>query len=168
MREKEIPTTISRETTFHQATPDHAEIEGMFSYLVDRAMRAIRQLGLKTKTVRVKVRYSDWEQHEAAETFAPTSIDEHVHPVVVRLFRKLYTRRVTLRHVGVVFSNFRLDGGQLELFSDEGLRKFHGVIDAIRDKHGDGAIVAGRAIELLSKLPKDAYGYILRTPSLTK
>ena len=168
VHEKEIPKSISRETTFHEATADRAEIQGMLFYLVDRAMRAARQLGLRTRTVRVKIRYSDWEQAEAAETIAATSIDQEIQPVVRRLLGRLYLRRVTLRHAGIVLSNFVPEAGQLELFSDERLRSFHAAVDAIRDKHGDGAIVAGKAIELLSKLPKDAYGYVLRTPSLTK
>ena len=166
--EREVPKSISRETTLGTATADRAELEGMLAYLLDRAMRAVRQLGLKTKTVKVKIRYSDWEDAERALSFPPTAFDEEVHPVARKLLSELYVRRLTLRHLGVVLSNFVLEEGQLELFSDEGLARFHEAVDAIRDKHGHGAIVSGRAIELLSRLPKDAYGYVLRTPSLTK
>ena len=166
--EREVPKSISRETTLAAATADRAELEGMLSYLLDRAMRAVRQLGLKTKTVKVKIRYSDWEDAEKVMSFPPTAFDEELHPVARKLLRELYLRRVSLRHLGVALSNFVLEDGQLELFSDESLARFHEAVDAIRDKHGHGAIVSGRAIELLSRLPKDAYGYVLRTPSLTK
>ena len=168
VHENEIPKSVSRETTFHEATSDRGEIEGMLTYLIDRAMRAMRQLGLRTRNLRVKIRYSDWEQAEAAQTIPATSIDQEIQPIVKRLLMRLYVRRVSLRHVGIVLSKFEPEGGQLELFSNEKLRSFHAAVDAIRDKHGDGAIVAGKAIELLSRLPKDAYGYVLRTPSLTK
>ncbi len=168
IHEREVPRSISRETTFHRATAERGEIEGLLSYLVDRALRAARQLGLKAKTVGVKVRYSDWQQEEMSRSFPATAVDEDVHPVVRELLWKLYTRRVTLRHAGIVLSNFVPDDGQLALFDDGRLARLHAAVDAVRDKFGDGAIVAGRAIDLLSKLPKDAYGYVLRTPSLTK
>ena len=89
-------------------------------------------------------------------------------PTLRKLLWKLYMRRVTVRFVGSGFSNFQADEGQLELFTDASLARFHAAVDAIRDKFGHGAIVAGRAIDLLGKLPHDAYGYVLRTPSLTK
>ena len=47
------------------------------------------------------------------------------------------------------------------------LRRFKTVGPGYFETMGN-RIVAGRAIELVGKLPKDAYGYILRTPSLTK
>jgi DNA polymerase-4 len=166
--EREIPKSISRETTLSKATAEPGELEGMLFYLVDRAMRALRQLGLRTKSVRVSIRYSDWEGDERAAPVRPTAFDEEVQPVARGLLWKLYTRRVTLRHLGVTLGGLVLEEGQLELFSEEGLRRFHAALDQVRDKYGHGAIVAGRAIELLGQLPKDAYGYILRTPSLTK
>lgn len=168
VHEREIPRSISRETTLHEPTADRGELEGMLSYLVDRAMRATRQLGLRARTVKVSIRYSDWVQEERARSIEPTSIDEHVLPVVRGLLRELYTRRVTLRHLGIVLSNFRMEEAQGELFSDDRLKRMHEAVDRIRDKFGDGAVILGKAIELLGKLEHDSYGYVLRTPSLTK
>ncbi len=168
VREREIPRTISRETTFHEATAKREEIDGMLFYLVDRGMRTIRQLGLQVRTVKVSLRYSDWVREDATRSLPPTSIDEEVQPVVRQLLWGRYTRRVTLRHVGVVFGNFSRQGAQLDLFSDGRFRLLHEAVDQIRERFGHGAIVAGRAISLLGKIPHDSYGYILRTPSLTK
>ncbi len=168
VQEREIPRQVSRETTLEQPTADRAWLEGMLFYLVDRAIRAIRQQGLRTRTMRVRVRYSDWVDSELSLSFPPTAYDQDLQPLARTLLAKLYTRRVTVRFVGVQFSNFSLEEGQLELFSDASLERFTVAVDAIRDKFGHGAIVSGRAIELLNSLPKDAYGYVLRTPSLTK
>src|SRR5262249_22904027 len=168
VHEREIPRQISRETSLERPTAERAELEGVLFYLVDRAIRAIRKLGLRTRSMRVRIRYSDGEDNETSASFPPTAFDEDIQPLARKLLWKLYTRRVTVRFVGSGFSNFEAGDGQLELFADEALARFHGAVDAIRDKFGHGAIVAGRAIELLNKLPHDAYGYILRTPSLTK
>jgi DNA polymerase-4 len=168
IHEREIPKQISRETSLEKATADRGELEGILFYLVDRAIRAIRKLGLRTRTMRIRIRYSDGEENETSVSFPPTAFDEEIQPLARRLLWKLYTRRVTVRFVGSGFSNFQAEEGQLELFSDASLARFHSAVDAIRDKFGHGAIVAGRAIELLGKLPHDAYGYVLRTPSLTK
>jgi DNA polymerase-4 len=168
IHEREIPKQVSRETSLEKATADRGELEGVLFYLVDRAIRAIRKLGLRTRTLRVRIRYSDGEENETSVSFPPTAFDEEIQPLARRLLWKLYTRRVTVRFVGSGFSNFQADEGQLELFTDASLSRFHAAVDGIRDKFGHGAIVAGRAIDLLGKLPHDAYGYVLRTPSLTK
>ncbi|MBI2900825.1 MAG: DNA polymerase IV [Planctomycetes bacterium] len=168
VREDEVPKSISRETTLHAPTADRAELDGLMCYLVDRAMRALRQLGLRVRTIRVSIRYSDWVQEERSASIAPTGIDEEVLPAARRMMWELYTRRVTLRHLGVVLSNFRIEEPQGNLFEDGKLKRLHEAVDRIRDKYGDGAVILGRAIELLGKLENDSYGYVLRTPSLTK
>ena len=41
-------------------------------------------------------------------------------------------------------------------------------LDRIRERFGYSSVVSGKSLHLLGKLPQDAYGYILRTPSLTR
>ncbi len=168
VREDEIPRSISRETTLHEASADPAELEAMLSYLMDRAMRATRGLGLRAGAVRVSIRYSDWEEEEGSAPVGPTAIDEEVLPAARRLLRDIWRRRVAVRHLGVALARFSPEDGQGDLFSDGRLRRLHEAVDRVRDRYGHGAIVRGGAIALLGKLPKDAYGYVLRTPSLTR
>ncbi len=166
--EREVPRQISRETTLEQPTADRDWIEGMLFYLVDRAIRSLRQGGLRARTLRVRLRCSDGVEDARSITFGASAYDGEIQPLVRRVFRELYVRRVTVRFVGVQLSNLESADGQLGLFDDPQVASFHAAVDAVRDKHGHGAIVSGRSIALLGTLPKDAYGYVLRTPSLTK
>jgi DNA polymerase-4 len=171
--EREIPRTISRETSFHRDTADAVELEGMLEYLVGRACRATRELALQARTVAVRLRYADGEGAERARTFARPS---HADPVVLEhaldLLRRLFTRRVALHALGVTLSQFVPDGGEQGALFDEaeaGRRAaLYEAFDRVRGAHGHGVLVSGRALHLKGRLPEDLHGFVLRTPSLTK
>jgi len=172
LRHDAPPKTISRETTFHQPTCDRNEITGMLCYLLQRAMRAMRGYRLLTRCVETRIRYDDWKQTAARRTLAePSDTDDDVLPTVLAIFDKLHRRRVSLRHVGVVLSSFipAADVGRLFTARRRQRREdLQHAIDTVRDRFGHGAMVTGRAIDLLGKLRQDDYGFVLRTPSLTK
>ncbi len=170
---REVPQTISRETAFHHASADPAEIEGMLHYLAERACRATRALGLTARTIGLRLRYADGVSEEGRRTPAvPSALDPDVHAVVRALLSKLWTRRVQLSHVGVVLSSFAaLDGAPLDLFAGDRQDRTHRLVeglDAVRDRYGHAVVVSGRSLALLGRLPQDCYGFVLRTPSLTK
>jgi hypothetical protein len=66
--------------------------------------------------------------------------------------------------------------GAVDLFAalEEAMRKTRGALslcrslDRIRERFGYSSVVSGKSLNLLGKLPQDAYGYVLRTPSLTR
>ena len=167
-----IPRTISRETTFHAPTCDINESRGMRFYLLERAMRTARGIGLQVGCVELSIRYDDWKQYAASRSLpSPSESDEDVFAVVLKLLERLHQRRVALRHVGVVLSHFSPAGCGRTLFeSRQQIRdhRLHGTVDAIRDRYGHAAVVTGKSIELLGHLEQNDYGVVLRTPSLTK
>ena len=170
---REVPQTISRETTFHRATADPATIEGMLHYLTERACRATRALGLVARTIGLRLRYADGVAEEGRRTPAiPSALDPDVHDVVRALLQRLWTRRVQLSHVGVALSNFAvIDGAPLGLFDAVEQDRAHRLVeglDAVRDRYGHAVVVSGRSLALLGTLPQDRHGFVLRTPSLTK
>jgi DNA polymerase-4 len=168
---RRLPRTISRETTFHTPQSDQKQICGMLFYLLERAMRQVRQSHLAARTVELVIRYDDWKQYAASQSLEETELDREVFAVVETLLGRLHTRRVSLRHVGVVLSNFRRAEATPSLFEPAGRRRrrdLHAAVDAIRDRWGHGAIVAGESANLLGRLRQNDYGFILRTPSLTK
>ena len=168
-----MPRTISRETTFHQPQCDPHHIRGMLSYLTGRAMRALRQANLTTARVELTIRYDDWKQFAAARSLPhATQADDDVLTAILALLARLHRRRVALRHVGIVLSKLARKTRQLSLFDDPAkakrLGELYDALDEIRDRWGYAAVVNGESANLLGKLQQNDYGFILRTPSLTK
>ena len=170
---REIPRSISRETTFHRETADPDEIEATLYYLAERAMNTLRDLGLLTATVTTKLRYADFQSEAASRTLPEHSdLDTEVFALARNTLRRLYTRRANLRSIGIRLSNFRrANRTQPSLFDDRDRRRqgdLYRTLDEVRHRYGYGAIVAGRTLELLERMSRDDYGFVLRTPSITK
>jgi DNA polymerase-4 len=170
---REVPLSISRETSFHRDTAERTEIEGMLEYLVGRACRTARELDLEARTVAVRLRYSDGEGAEQARALPMASdSDPVVLALALELLRRQFTRRVALHGVGVTLSNFMSRVGEQGDLFDEGetfrrealLRAF----DDVRGSYGHGVLVSGRALHLKGRLAEDRHGFVLRTPSLTQ
>jgi DNA polymerase-4 len=170
---REIPLSLSRETSFHQDTADRIEIDGMLEYLVGRACRAARELALTARTVSVRLRYSDGESAEQARSLKlPSAVDPVVLVLALALHERLYTRRVSLHAIGVTLSNFAQDTAEQGALFDEreaGRRAaLCEALDRVRGNFGHGAVVSGRALHLKGRVQEDRHGFVLRTPSLTK
>lgn len=173
VNEREIPLTISRETSFHRDTAERAELDGMLEYLAGRACRAARELGIRPRTVNVHMRYSDGESAGQARTLrVPSDADPVVIGLAHELFRRLFTRRVALHALGLTLANFVPASAEQGALFDEreaGRRAaLYRAFDGVRQAYGHGVLVSGRALHLKGKLEEDEHGFVLRTPSLTK
>ena len=170
---REIPVTISRETSFHRDTGNPAEIDGMLEYLAGRACRAARELGLSARTVAVRLRYSDGEGAEQARSLAsPSAVDPVILALAMELRARLFTRRVSLHALGVTLSGFTRDTAEQGALFDEreaGRRAaLCAALDDVRGSYGHGSVISCRALHLKDRVAHDRYGFVLRTPSLTK
>ena len=170
---REVPLTISRETSFHTDTADPRTLEGMLEYLVGRACRTARELTLSARTVSVRLRYSDGESTEQSRTLPQASaVDPIVLALALDLATRLHTRRVSLHAVGITLSNFvhgALEQGALFDEPHAGRRAaLCDALDRVRGAYGHGAVVSGRALHLKGQVEEDRYGFVLRTSSLTK
>jgi len=173
VEEKGIPKAISRETSFDEYTTDLNFVEGMLYYLTERATRKMRSLQLKAKRVKVKIEYSDYESAEASRSLDyPSDLDGEIFGLARKILEGLFTRRVSLRLVGVTLTNFSQNRDeQADLFASCGKRRLihlYRAIDRIRERYGFPALVAGNSIALLNKVKQDEEGFELRTSSLTQ
>ncbi|MFH0965379.1 MAG: DNA polymerase IV [Planctomycetota bacterium] len=171
--QREVPRTISRETAFHEDTADGREIEGMLYYLLERAAGSMRALGLRCRTVAVYFRHSDDGGDGASRSLpSATEVDGELFTLAASLLGGLYTRRANLHSIGVQLSNFSLgNASQRGLFDGKDVEKRAEVcrcLDRLRHRFGHSAVMVGKTLDALGKLRRDRYGYVLRTPSLTK
>lgn len=171
--EREVPMSISRETSFHRDTADRVEHEGMMEYLVGRACRTSREIGIRPRTVAVRIRYAGGDGDERARSLKmPSHNDPVVLELALDLLRRLFTRRAALHAIGVTLSNFMRDGAEQGSLFDEreaGRRAaLYEAFDGVREAYGHGVLVSGRALRLKGRLAEDQHGFVLRTPSLTK
>jgi DNA polymerase-4 len=171
--ENEVPRSVSRETTFHGETGDRREIEGMLRYLVGRAARTLRSLGLSARTVSVRVAYADGGRRAVSKTAkAPVRLDGELFAAAMALLDTVLMRRSALRLVGISLESLcRGSASQGDLYGERDASREADLcagLDRVRDRFGHGAVVSGRSLYLIGKVKRDKYGYILRTPSLTK
>lgn len=167
-----FPKSISRETSFPRETADQSEITSTLYYLAERACRASRALRAVPGRIDVKVRYGDGESETRGATYPEARVlDRSVFSIALGLITAMRGRR-RVKLVGVTLS--RLTAGtdrQEGLYGscgDDRLADLYRSLDSIRSKFGHSAVIAGRSVNLINRLERDSYGYILRTPSLTK
>src|SRR5688572_5867434 len=120
IHEREIPHTISRETSLHRPAGDEAEVRAFLQYLAERAMRTVRKLELVTRGVAVRVGYEDGRTEEATATLPRgTDVDGEALPVAWECLERAFARRVGVIRLGVTLSKFGAADPQAELFRSE-------------------------------------------------
>lgn len=168
--------SISRETSFEpRAETDSQQrpfLRAMLAYLLDRAASELRRQQLAARTVQVRLHHVDGGREERSRSLPmATERTDALMALAGELLDELLVRRVLVRLVGVTLSSLAAAGAvQQQLFDDGGAarRRLFAAVDAVRARHGFGALVVGGAAGLLGQLPHGPNGFKLRTPSLTK
>lgn len=135
--------SYGHQETFDEDTTDRARIEATLRSLADHAFARLRADGKQARTVTVKIRYTDMDEHQGQRSLAePTDVSTMVYPLLSSLLDRLWDRRVRLRMVQVKLSNVYAGFGQMDLF---GVRQrqhdLAELCEAVRGKYGAKALM---------------------------
>lgn len=139
----ESPKSISHETTFGEDTTDTALIDATLAKLVQLVARRLREHALWSRTIQIKLRYSDFTTLTRAKTLdEATQLDNVILETVRKLFRENWSGR-KVRLLGVHAGSLTGPAGQLGLLDEDIRKKWGGVLaaaDRLRDRFGESAV----------------------------
>ncbi|PYT10486.1 MAG: DNA polymerase IV [Acidobacteria bacterium] len=141
--EGDDPKSISHEHTFSVDTADTTAIDAMLVRLAEMVARRLRDHKLWTRTVQIKLRYSDFSTFTRAKTLDhATQIDTELAEAARALFHRAWSGKA-IRLLGVYAQSLEADEGQTNLLEEEKTerwRKTLKAVDRLRDKYGDGTV----------------------------
>ncbi len=137
--------SYSHQDTFAEDTIDATFIEATLRHLTDKAFERVREDGKQIRTITVKIRYTDMDEHQGQMSLPePTDVETDAYPILSQLLRRLWDRRVRLRMVQVKLSNVYSGWSQMDLFGvKEKQRRLALLCEEIRHAHGRKALMRG-------------------------
>ncbi|MEL6560135.1 MAG: DNA polymerase IV [Bacteroidota bacterium] len=134
--------SISTECTFGQDTTDVSRLKTILIAMVEKLTYKLRESQKLTSCITVKIRYSNFDTESKQTHIAYTASDQTIINHVLTLFKKLYSRRMLLRLVGVRLSGLVHGNYQINLFDDtEESIKLYQALDKIKMKYGQDSII---------------------------
>jgi DNA polymerase-4 len=143
--------SLSKESTLRWDTSDKEFLKKEIYYLLEKSCARLRTKQLKSKTVTVKVKYSDFTINQKSLTrnhLSNMEIDYYTD--ALDLMNKLLPKGKKIRLLGVRFSDLKQDNSMQEnLFTDE--EKYKSLLeklDKIRKKYDYDSITFGKTFKL--------------------
>ena len=145
--------SIGAEETFLIDLDNHDEILRELLHMVERSTHRLRERGLVTKTISIKIRFADFTTISRSKTVPlPVSGVQECYEVVRNLYRALGLDRARIRLVGVSLENLSDGTGapqQLLLGEREkGWREATVAIDAATRRFGRGSVRPARLVDI--------------------
>lgn len=136
--------SMSKETTFHQDTIDIGMLRRILVGMVDALAFDLRQDKKLTGCVTLKIRYANFDTHTQQLRIPYTNSDRVLTERAMELFKKLYSRRMLIRLIGVKLSHLIHGAYQVDLFDDtlEEINLMQ-AMDRIRNRFGEQYILKG-------------------------
>lgn len=137
------PKSISHEYTFDEDTADFGRLEATIAHLAEKVARRLREHSLYSRTIQIKLRYSDFSTFTRARTLDhATQLDAEILDQARLLFQKNWTG-AAIRLIGVYAGSLESSEGQLNLLEDRKIdrwRKAMSAVDRMRDKFGESSV----------------------------
>lgn len=147
--------SISTEKTFDKDTTDIERMDQILVSMMEKIAFELRKKQKLTSCVTVKIRYSNFDTHTLQKRIPYTSFDHILIDTAKELFKKLYTRRMLIRLIGVKLSHLVQGAEQLNLFEDTPeMVNLYLAMDRIRKRYGKYAVK--RAVGIKTKKEKEA------------
>jgi len=136
--------SISHEHTYNQDTADLEQLESTLMRLSEMVGRRLRESGLHTRTIQLKLRYEDFKTITRAHSLpAVTQLDTEIFEQVRALFRKNWRKGEKVRLLGVHVSSFEGTSGQQNLLEDARRQRWQQALsaaDRLRDRFGESTV----------------------------
>ena len=144
--------SIGAEETFAHDIDDNEELLAQLLRVTERVARRLRDQELVTRTISIKIRFSDFTTITRTKTIdLPTNSTQEIYEQVRRLFDALALVRTRVRLVGVRLENLESDTGLVEQLTlgsrEKGWRQVDKALDLARRRFGGGALKPARLIE---------------------
>ncbi len=145
------PKSVSHEHTFSIDTADADQLESTLAHLAERVARRLREHSLWTRTVQVKLRWSDFTTITRAHTLPrATQLDIDLIEAARLLFRANWKPGIAVRLLGVQASQFDKEEAGPSLLDDgrdQRWKQALGAADRLRDRFGEGAVSLGSGLK---------------------
>ncbi len=141
--------SIGNERTFDIDLQAPDEITSHILALSNKVARRLRDAGLTTKTVTIKVKFHDFTSITRSKTLTtPTDLSTEIYRAAKQLFEKLKLERARVRLVGVRATGLSADAPIQLAFSDRatGWREAELALDKVAEKFGSSAVKPARLI----------------------
>lgn len=134
--------SFSTEHTFQEDTADNHFLQAEIVRMTESLAFAIRSENRLTACITIKIRYSDRNTFAKQMTIAYTNSDHVLINVAKELFKKIHTRRLMIRLLGIRFSNLVTGTQQFDLFTDnqESIRLYK-ALDSIKKQFGEKYVI---------------------------
>jgi len=143
--------SLSSEHTFEKDSIDVIMMNGLLASMTEKLAFEMREMQKITACVTVKIRYANFDTHTMQKRIPYTSFDHVLIDVVKELFKRLYSRRMLIRLIGIRFSHLVNGAPQLNIFDDVPEKiNLYKAIDKMRRRYGYEAVLrAGHLDERL-------------------
>jgi len=145
------PKSVSHEHTYSVDTADPDQLESTIAHLAERVARRLREHSLWTRTVQIKLRWSDFTTITRAQTLGRTTqLDIDLIEAARALFRDNWKPGTLVRLIGVQASQFEKEERAPSLLDDSREQRWKqalGAADRLRDRFGEGAVSLGSGLK---------------------
>ncbi len=134
--------SISSERTFEKDTIDLDKLKSLLIGMSEQLAFQLRNEEKICSVVTIKIRYSDFNTYTKQIKIPYTAADHVIIPIVLELFKKLHSKRLLIRLIGVRLGG--LTGGNLQISLFDDVHKTIGLyhaMDDIRKRFGKTSIL---------------------------